>query len=106
MNNSFATSVFRKKTYTGLGMNYTSSIPISYKRNLIGCLVNRAYSICSNYLNFTKELEYLKKYFLANGFPLCFIESNFRKLLNAIFIKKDPILSVSKKIMYLKITVL
>ena len=103
VNDSFETSVFRKKTFTGLGMNYESAVDNSYKRNLIGCLVMRAYRICSNYFDFTKELDLLKKYFLANGFPLKFIERNIREKLNQIFIKNDPITSVSPKLFYLKI---
>ena len=102
-NNYFETNVFRKKTYTGLGMNFLSSIPIEYKRNLIGCLINRAYNICSNYVNFTNELDHLRKYFLSNGFPLNFIENNFRKSLNNIFINSETILSASRKIMYLNL---
>ena len=102
-NNQFETSVFRKKTYTGLGMNFSSCAPTEYKRNLIGCLVYRAYNICSSYINLTEELAYLRKYFLSNGFPLCFIENNFKKSLNRIFIKSEPILSASRKIVYLRL---
>ena len=102
-NNYFETNVFRKRTYTGLGMNFSSSIPIEYKRNLIGCLINRAYNICSNYINFTNELDHLRKYSLSNGFPLNFIENNFRKSLNNIFINGETILSASRKIMYLNL---
>ena len=102
-NNCFETSVFRKKTFTGLGMNFSSSIPNSYKSSLIRCLVTRAYNICSSYVNFTKELEYLRKYFLSNGFPIPFIETNFRKSLNKIFIKSEPFLTAAPKILYLKL---
>ena len=103
VNNIFETNVFRKKTYTGLGMNFSSSIPITYKRSLIGCLVSRAYTICSNYKHLTEELDYLRRYFLSNGFPLRFIESCFRNSLNKIFIDKEPISLASPKIMYLKL---
>ena len=50
-----------------MGINFLSSIPIEYKRNLIGCLINRAYNICSNYVNVTSELNHLRKYFLSNN---------------------------------------
>ena len=103
VNDEFVTNVYRKKTFTGLGMNFDSSIPIDYKRNLIMCLVVRAYRICSNYVNFTNELEYLRKYFLSNKFPIHFIEKCIRITLNNIFIRKEKLQTVSQKIMYLKI---
>ena len=84
-------------------MNFESSIPTDYKRNIIVCLIMRAYNICSNYLNFTNELEFLRKYFLANGFPISFIEKNIRETLNNIFVKKERPIIVSPKIMYLKV---
>ena len=102
-NNSFVTNVFRKKTFTGLGMNFESSIPIDYKRNIIVCLVMRAYNICSNYFKFTNELQFLRNYFLANGFPISFIEKNIRITLNRIFVKIERPSTVSRKILYLKV---
>ena len=102
-NNTFVTNVYRKRTFTGLGMNFSSFIPIDYKKNIIVCLIMRAYNICSNYQNFTDELEFLKKYFLSNGFPLYFIEKCIRMTLNNIFIRKDKPPTASPKIMYLKI---
>ena len=84
-------------------MNFSSSVPNVYKNNLIGCLVTRAYNICSSYINFTRELDFLRKYFLANGFPIPFIETNFRKSLNKIFVKRETLPSVAPKKMYLNL---
>ncbi|CAH3032766.1 unnamed protein product [Porites lobata] len=39
------TSVFRKKTYTGLLTNYFSFTPFQYKLGLIKTLINGAYKI-------------------------------------------------------------
>ena len=39
---SFITSVYQKKTYTGLYTNYSSFIPFKYKLGLIKTLINRA----------------------------------------------------------------
>ena len=103
VSNHFETNVFRKKTFTGLGMNFQSFIPLKYKRNLIMCLVHRAYSICSNYIRFCKELDFLRNFFLINGFPLTFIENTIRIKLNNIFIHKQQMLTVPPKILYLKI---
>ena len=48
----FETSVYRKPTFTGLGLRYDSFVPKSYKINLISCLIHRAYEISSNWTNF------------------------------------------------------
>ena len=42
---SFITSVYRKKTYTGLLPNYFSFTPFKYKLGLIKTLIDRAYKI-------------------------------------------------------------
>ena len=47
-NNSFCTSVYRKPTFTALGLRFDSFAPKSYKYNLISCLIHRAYKISSN----------------------------------------------------------
>ena len=42
-NNMFTTSIYRKKTFTGLMMNCLSFSPIKYKINLINILLHRAF---------------------------------------------------------------
>ena len=42
---SFITSVYRKKTYTGLLTNYFSFTPFKYKLGLIKTFIDRAYKI-------------------------------------------------------------
>jgi hypothetical protein len=78
-NKLFQTSVYRKETFTGLGMRYDSFIPFSYKLNLIGCLINRAFHLCSSALNFSNELDYLREYFLPNIFPKKLVDETFAK---------------------------
>ena len=41
------TSVYRKKTFTGTYLHWTSLTPRDYKIGLINCLLDRAYRICS-----------------------------------------------------------
>ena len=43
----FATSLYRKKTFTGLYNHFSSLSPIKYKINLINSLLYRAFHICS-----------------------------------------------------------
>ena len=47
VDNKFTTSVYRKETFTGLGLRYDSFVPSFYKTNLIKCLIYRAFRICS-----------------------------------------------------------
>ena len=63
------TEVFRKDTYTGLGLNYSSFVPSLYKINSIKTLIHRAYNLCSSWENFHQEIERLETYFCANGYP-------------------------------------
>ena len=35
MNNKLVTSLYRKKTFSGVSMNYNSFLPLKYKKNLI-----------------------------------------------------------------------
>ena len=69
------TSVYRKKTFSGLYLKWTSFVPKSYKRGLVFSLLNRAWNICSTYGKFDEEVRQLKTVLTANGYPLNFLES-------------------------------
>ena len=64
--NDFSTSLYRKPTFTGLFTKFNSAISNSYKYNLILYILDRAYKLCSTYLNFTNEIENIRKYFGQN----------------------------------------
>ena len=72
--NQFRTSIYRKKTFTGLYSNYNSLIPSTYKKGLILTLLFRIYSICSNWLLINEEFTFLKKILKLNGYPSSLIE--------------------------------
>ena len=78
-------------------MNFSSFIPKSYKRNLITCLVTRALRICSHSTTFDIELEFLRDFFLKNGFPINFINKMFRCTLKKIYKPFDQLTTVAKK---------
>ena len=46
-NDHFATNLYRKPTFTGLGCSYDSAISEVYTTSLITCLIDRAYKISS-----------------------------------------------------------
>ena len=77
----FSTSIFRKKTFTGLLTKYDSCIPHIFKLNLISTLVYRAWHLSSSYLNFHIELTSIQHLLLKNSFPLTLIYENFHKLI-------------------------
>ena len=56
-NNEFATSIFRKKTFTGSGLNYFSDILMSCKISSISTLIHKAFTLTSSYELFYKEIE-------------------------------------------------
>ena len=56
-NNKLYTNVYRKQTYTGLGLNYFSYVPQLFKLNAIKTLVFRAYNICCSWQYFHQERE-------------------------------------------------
>ena len=101
--NKFSTSVYQKPTYTGLGMKFDSFLPINYKRNLILCLVDRAYHICSTYKKFTSQLDVLKLFFVQNYFPVGFVEKNFRHVINKFYSNSEKVTTVPKRVVYFKI---
>ncbi|XP_037774311.1 uncharacterized protein LOC119570765, partial [Penaeus monodon] len=80
-NGRLTTSVYRKPTFTGLGINYSSFSPKLFKLNSITTLINRAYSICSDYVKFDKEMKFLLNYFTENSYPSKLFYRILRKFL-------------------------
>ena len=101
--NSFQTSVFRKSTFFGLGLQFDSSIPHHFRTNIISCLIDRAFKICSTELAFTLELKFLKQFFLGNNFPINFIDKCLKKTINFIYNGKTSYATVPKKTINIKL---
>ena len=72
-NNTFATSIFRKETFTGLYTNYKSLIPSAYKKGLIFTLLFRIVNICSSWSLIHTEFSKLKEILRFNGYPTALI---------------------------------
>ena len=81
-------------------MKYDSEIMPKYKFNLIDCLLDRAYKICSNRENFQTEIERLRNYFFQNGFPFKTIEAQFSKKLESLSKPHETIQTACKKTIY------
>ena len=101
--NAFVTDLYRKPTFTGLGMKHDSSIDHKFKTNLVNCLIDRAYKLSSTYYNFINEVEKLKKYFCQNNFPLFLIENLTRNKINSLIVPKPLVSTVNKNPIYASI---
>ena len=93
---NFNTSVFRKKTYTGLGTNFYSSCFFNFKVNSILTLLHRAFTVSSDWLLFHTEIEFLRKYFFDNCFPKFLIDKLVKKFLDTKYRPVCPIPTVPK----------
>ena len=68
-NNTFVTSVYRKKTFTGLYTKWDSFTPRKYKINLARTLTYRCFPICFTASLLQSAVEDLKRLLLQNGYP-------------------------------------
>jgi len=78
INGTFQTTIFRKKTFTGLYTKWDSFLPRKYKVNLINTLIDRFWNICSDKDLFDREVSYLKELLMKNGYPSGIINYNVR----------------------------
>jgi len=96
--NSFMTSVYRKKTFTGLYTKWDSFTPRKYKINLIRTLTYRCFRICSSASLLHSAIQDLRKLLLQNGYPQGIITYNVNDVLNRHRNKPDtPVSTVPKK---------
>ena len=87
LNNKFITSVYRKPTFSGQGISFFSFTPFLFKLNAIKTLIFRSYTICSSYHAMHSEFDFLRNFFISNGFPSNLISSVIRNFLNK---RQDP----------------
>ena len=95
-NGSFSSTVYRKPTFTGLGLNYLSFTPHIFKVNSIKTLINRAYNLCSSYNLFDLEIVNLRKYFIGNSYPTYLLDKILNRFLNNKFAPKLKLTTVRK----------
>ncbi|CAH8627432.1 unnamed protein product, partial [Dicrocoelium dendriticum] len=67
----------RKKTWTGQYTNFSSFVPLKYKRNLVHCLTSRARKICSEDA-LEDEMKSIQNTLRENGYPERFIQRNMQ----------------------------
>ena len=79
------TTVFRKPTFTGLLLNFTSFTSYSYKLGLIRTLIDRAYKINSTWLGFHQETTKIRDFLLKNSYPAHIIDKAINSTINKFF---------------------
>jgi len=100
---TFKTSVYRKPTFTGSGLNYLSFLPMMFKINAIRTLLYRCFHICSDWHSINRELQFLETFFLKNKFPMSVIQKQIRLFLNKMLCPKPMNYNVPRDIRYLKL---
>ena len=80
--NKLLTSVYRKKTFTGLFLSFTSFTPFRYKLGLIKTLIDRAFKISYNWAIFHNETIKIKHLLMKNQFPSKIINDIVKKYID------------------------
>lgn len=96
--NGVETSVFRKPSFTGLGLSFFSFIPSSIRKAVMHSAVVRAFRISSNYHLLDTELNFLKTFFHNNGYPKQLIEAVIKSVLNKMLSVRVPTIQTAKKL--------
>ena len=98
-NNTFVTSIHRKKTFTGRYTKWDSFTPRKYKINLIRTLTYRCYRICSSASLLQSALDDLRKLLLQNSYPYGILTYNVNDVLTETLRNKpnSPVSTVPKK---------
>ena len=81
-NQLFISTVYRKKTNTGLFTNWKSFILFEYKINIIKCLFDRSYKICNSYQKIHEEFQKVTTLLLNNGYPREIIDRHIKTYLD------------------------
>jgi len=98
--NSFNTSVYVKSTNLGQCINYKSICPDRYKTGVIKTFLHRAYNVCSNWSNFSSELERIKQILSNNNFPMTVIDNTIKKFLDNKFKPSENPAQIDHKIVF------
>ena len=76
------TSIYRKRTFTGLLTNFFSFTSFSYKLGLIKTLIDRIYKVNNTRLGCRKDLKNLTHILKRNSFPARVIENSINNYIN------------------------
>ena len=101
--NGIDTSVYRKPTYTGLGINFISSCYENFKLNAFNTMFYRAFRLTSSFENFHNEIKFLERFFMQNGYMSNIFYQKLRTFLNSILCPHPKKYGPHKLAVYIKI---
>lgn len=87
LGDKFSTSVYRKPSFTGLGLSYFSFIPYTIKKAVLNSAIFRAFQLCSDFKLFDSEIKFLRTFFRDNGFPTRVFDFHVRLFLDRQYAK-------------------
>ena len=90
-------------TYTGLLLDFKSFTSFSYKINLIKCLIDRSFKICSYWNSFHNDIENIKSNLIKNAYPPFLIDKGIKKYLDYKFFSKQSQLKDKCDVHYFKL---
>ena len=94
----FLTSIFRKKTFTGVYLNWNNLTTSKYKIGLIRCVLSRAWNIRSNFDLFHIEVLKTKTILNKNGYPRKVIDKEVEKFINSKYIEGEREVDERRKV--------
>ena len=77
--NKYVTTVYHKKTFTGVYLNWNSLTSRKYKIGLINCLLNRIHRICTRSEDRNLEIARLKSILSKNEYPADIVNKTIQK---------------------------
>ena len=97
------TKVYRKPTFTGLGLNFHSSTYFNFKINSIKTLIFRAYQLCDSWMSFHHEMCFLSNFFETNGYPGHIFTNVLKSFLKKKFSSSNTTTTVNRLPFYVKL---
>ena len=89
--------IYRKPTFSGLGVNFLNNCSLKFKINAVKTLLFRAYHLSSNWDMFHREVQFLANFFKQNSFPFQVFYDECKKFLNKIF-EPPPVIHTAQKL--------
>jgi len=100
---TFATSIHRKSSFSGLGTSFFSFCSLKTRLSSIQTLIHRAYRICSDYHSLHNEFDFLRRFFVDNGYPSFLVNKYVRRFLDNLYNSKQSVNVPSDDCCYISI---
>ena len=86
----YVTTIYHKKTFTGVYLNWKSLTARKYKIGFINCLLNRIWKICTTQEHRDEEVAKLRVILKKNDYPDDVIETTINKYIARISLPSQP----------------